>query len=244
LLVYAKIFGIPQILAQYPDGKEEYDQHRDRYVQFLKDWGEGIPALLPDDFEVTISREAAGRSGDIFGAIIGWANSEMSKRILGSTLTVEIGNQGAYAAADTHRDAPYMRSRADARKLASTLRRDLLRPFVELNAPALASAYGVPPEELLGLVPKCSWRIEREMSPMDRQRVYEGAVNELGLEVDEEQYRDEMGLDAPRAGGKRLAGKPQQVSSGGALVGSVEASQQGAEAPAEPSRSAERAEEP
>lgn len=229
-LVYAKLFGIPNIMAKYPDGQEEYEAHRSKYVQFLKDWGEGIPALLPDSLVTEITREPAGRSSDVHGAIIGWANSEMSKRVLGSTLTVEIGNTGAYAAADTHRDAPYMRTRVDARKLAGTLRRDLLRPIVELNAPVLAQAFGCPPEELLDAVPKCSWRIEREMTPRDRQAVYEGAVNELGLEVDEDQYRDEMGLDAPRQGGRRLRGKPIQVGTGG-LAPSVEASHEGAPPP-------------
>jgi phage gp29-like protein len=229
-LVYAKLFGIPNIMAKYPNGIEEYEAHREKYVQFLKDWGEGIPALLPDDLTVEITREAAGRSNDVHGAIIGWANGEMSKRILGSTLTVEIGNQGAYAAADTHRDAPYMRSRADAKKLAGTLRRDLFASIVEINRERLAAALNATPEDLLECVPRCSWRIEREMTPMDRQKVYEGAVNELGLEVDEEQYRDEMGMDAPRPGGRALRGKPIAIGTGG-LAPSVEASNDGAEPP-------------
>lgn len=227
-LVYGKIFGIPQILAQYPNAVEEYEKHRDMYEQILKDWGEGIPALLPDELAVTISREAAGRSGDLHGSIIGWANSEMSKRILGSTLTVEIGNQGAYAAADTHRDAPYMRTRADARKLAGTLRRDLLRPILIINQSTLADALGETPEDIMERVPRCSWRIEREMTPVDRQKVYEGAVNELGLAVDEGQYRDEMGLDAPRPGTPALRGKPVPIGTGG-LAPSLDASEDGAE---------------
>jgi len=229
-LVYAKIFGIPMILGKYPDGHEEYEAHREKYAKLLADWGEGIPALVPESLATEISREAGGRSNDLHGAIIGWANAEMSKRVLGSTLTVEIGNQGAYAAADTHRDAPYMRSRADARKLAATYRRDLLAPILYVNQVALAKALGQPAEEILDRVPKCSWRIEREMTPMDRQKVFEGAVNELGLEVDEDEYRDEFGLDAPRPGGRKLRGKPVPVGTGG-LAPSVEASKDGAEPP-------------
>jgi phage gp29-like protein len=229
-LVYGKIFGIPTILAQYPNGLQEYDAHRNEYQQILKDWGEGIPALLPEELVVDIKRDGGGKSDDVHGAIIGWANSEISKRVLGSTLTVEIGNTGAYAAADTHRDAPYMRSRADAKKLASTIRRDVLTPFVRLNRYALADILGVPPEEVMERVPRCSWRIEREMTPVQRQEVYEGAVNELGLDVDEDQYRDEMGFDPPRPGGRQLRGKPIAVGSGG-LAPSVEASREGAPAP-------------
>jgi hypothetical protein len=224
-LVYAKLFGIPQILAQYPEGTEEYDKHRTKYVQFLKDWGEGIPALLPDDLKVNISREPAGRSNDLHGAIIGWANAEISKRVLGSTLTVEMGGQGSWAAADTHRDAPYMRSRADAKKLAGTLRRDLLTSIIEVNLQEIATATGFSPDSLLESAARCSWRIEKEMSPRDRQAIIEGAVNELGCEVDEEQYRDEMGLDAPPRGGKALRGKLQPIASGGGVVPTVPAAQ-------------------
>lgn len=242
-LVYAKLFGIPNIIAKYPDSQEEYEAHRSEYVKFLKDWGEGVPALLPDSLVTEITREPAGRSGDIHGSIIGWANSEMSKRILGSTLTVEMGGQGSWAAADTHRDAPYMRSRSDSRKLDGTLRRDLFKPIVWVNCHALAGVIGKSPEELMDCVAKCSRRIEREMTPVDRQRVYEGAVNELGLEVDEDQYRDEMGMDAPRASGPKLRGKPLPIGPGG-LAPSVDASKDGVEAPkkepAQPARPPQR----
>lgn len=230
-LIYGKLFGIPQILAQFPDGKEEYEEHRDKYTQWLKDWGEGIPALLPDSLTVNLTREASGRSGDVHGSIIGWANQEIMKRVLGSTLTVEMGSNGSWAAADTHRDAPYMRSRADARKLAATLRRDLLTPILEVNKLALAKALGVSPEEIIDAVPKCSWRIEREMTPKDRLEVYTKAVNELCLDVDEDQFRDEFGIDAPSPSGKKLRGKPIAIGSGGLAPG-LDAAQDGAE-PAE-----------
>ncbi len=230
-LVYAKLFGIPNIYGTYPDNEDQYAQHRAEYQQILKDFGEGIPALVPDSLKVEISREPSARSSDVHAAIIGWANAEMSKRILGSTLTVEIGNVGAYAAADTHRDAPYMRSRADAKKLCGTLRRDLFRAFVEVNLQELASALGESPDDLLDSIPTCSRRIEKESSPTDRQKIYEGAVNELGLEVDEEQYRDEMGLDAPRPGGTKLRGRAETVSAGAALIPTSDASDGGVKNP-------------
>lgn len=216
-LVYAKLFGIPNILARYPEGKEEYGEHREQYVQFLKDWGEGIPALLPDDLTCEITREPAGRSGDIHGAIVGWANSEMSKRILGSTLTVEMGGAGSYATADVHRDAPYMRSRADAKKLAATLRRDLITPIIEENVDALAGALGKPPAEILELVPRWSWRIEREMTPRDRLAVYQGG-SDYGFRVSKTQFSDEFGLDEAIDDEDLLPGKVEPVTSGGALV--------------------------
>ena len=222
-LVYAKIFGIPQIIAKYPNGMEEYTAHREKYMAFLRDWGEGIPALLPDDLVFEITREASGRSNDVHGSLVGWANTEMSKRVLGSTLTTEMGGPGSWAAADVHRDAPFMRARADAKKLSGTLRRDLFTAIVEENIWVLAQALGVTPEDILDAVPRCSWRIEREMTARDRHAVYEGAVNELGMEVDEDQYRDEFGMDRPRHGGRALPGRALVKKQGEVAVPNTEA---------------------
>ncbi len=217
-LIYGKIFGIPQILAKFPNGEEEYKKHRDEYQRILKDWGEGIPAMVPDNLIVEIPANAnGGKAGDIHGSIIGWANAEISKRVLGSTLTVEMAQSGSYNAADVHAEAPQIRARGDARRLAETLRRDLFRSMLRLNAAALANAYGESPEEVVSSVPKCSWRIDREMKTTDRLTVY-GKADELGVATDEQQFRDDFGLDAPRPGGKAIKGKVQQIPAEGALT--------------------------
>jgi len=217
-LIYGKIFGIPQILAKFPNAEEEYRVHREKYQQILKDWGEGIPALVPDNLNVEIPTNAnGGRAGDVHGSIIGWANAEISKRVLGSTLTVEMAQSGSYNAADVHAEAPQIRARGDARRLAETLRRDLFRAMLRLNAARLGEAYGVAFNEVTASVPKCSWRIDREMKTTDRLTVY-GKADELGVATDEQQFRDDFGLDAPRPGGRAIKGKVQQIPAEGALT--------------------------
>lgn len=217
-LIYGKIFGIPQILAKFPNGEEEFKVHRDEYRQILKDWGEGIPAIVPDNLKIELPANAnSGRAGDVHGSIIGWANAEISKRVLGSTLTVEMAQSGSYNAADVHAEAPQIRARGDARRLAETLRRDLFRSMLHLNRNSLAAAYGVSPEEAAASVPKCSWRIDREMKTTDRLTVYEKA-DALGVAADEQQFRDDFGLDAPRPGGKAIKGKVQAIPAEGALT--------------------------
>lgn len=226
-LIYSKLRSIPHIFATYPEGETEYDVHRTIYEQILKDYGEGIPALVPNTLKIEHGPEPAGRTGDIQGSIIGWANTEMSKRILGSTLTVEVSGQGAWAAADTHRDAPYMRARADAKKLAATLRSQFLRAIVDVNKEELSRATGKAPEELLGCVSKCSWRIDREMAPTDRLQAWDKGV-ELGIELDEDQFLDEFGFNRPAKGGRAIKGKVTAVPSGGALVSAADVAKAGA----------------
>jgi phage gp29-like protein len=157
----------------------------------------------------------------------------MSIRVLGATLTARIGNVGSFAATAEHAQVKYGREEADARKLCSTLRRDLLQPFIELNSLTLANALRHRPSEILRRVPAMRFRIDRETTAAERAGIVSRAVNEWGMEVDEEQMRDEFNLDAVRPGSRPLPGKPQQVTSGGAVLGTVDAARDGATAPRE-----------
>jgi len=223
-LVYSNIYGLPQIQGIYDGDTEQLSLHRSIYETLLRDFGHGKPVIHPREFDVKVDpAPTGGRADDVFGALVGWANSEMSKRVQHETLTTEMGGVGSYNASETHADVKNAGVRSDARKLAQTLRTDLLKPIVELNALALARAWGENPDDIIAEVPRMSWRIERETTPEVRARIYATAVNELGVELDPDQFHDEFGFDRPRGGNKPLAGKPIAIASGGAAVGSLDA---------------------
>jgi len=222
-LTFAHLYGIPQLEGIYDGEISQQPELRTLYETVLRDFGEGIPAIHPRDFEVKITQPpAGGKSSDVHGALMGMCNAEMSKRVQGETLTTEMGQYGSYGASETHADVRHAIVVADGKKLCNTYRRDLFRPIVELNATRLAAALGRTSEEIMAAVPVASFRIDREVSPMDRQKIYEGAVG-LGLEVDQDQYFDEMGFDRPRPGSKPIPGQPVTVSQGGAAVSTVDA---------------------
>lgn len=229
-LNYAHLYGVPQLELTYDGTVEEYQEHRALYEQILRDFGQGIPAIHPRDAEIKITNPpGGGRANDPQGALIGWANSEISKRVQGETLTTEMGGVGGYNTADIHADVKHAFVVSDARKLADTLRRQLIGPIVELNMPELTRTLGASPDEIRASLPHIRWRIEREMRPNERADVMIKFAN-AGLLIDEEQVREEFGLEPPRPGGKALAGEPVQVGTGG-VVGSTEAAQDGAEPP-------------
>jgi len=122
-------------------------------------------------------------------------DASMSIRVLGATLTARIGNVGSFAATAEHAQVKYGREEADARKLCSTLRRDLLAPFIDLNLLTLANALKRRPDEIRRRVPAMRFRIDRETTATERAGIVSRAVNEWGLEVDEEQMRDEFNLE-------------------------------------------------
>lgn len=203
-VVYSNLFGVPQILGKYTGDRDTLDAERGVYEAVLRDFGQGKPAIVSDEFSIDVENPpVGGKSDDVFGALIGWSNAEMSKRVQGQTLTTEIGGQGSYALGEVQADVKHAIVKSDARKLAQTLRSDLLRPMIVLNAATLCEAFHASLDELLACVPRLSWRIERETTPEVRQRIFTG-LQTMGLEIDEEQVREEFGADAPRPGSKPL----------------------------------------
>jgi phage gp29-like protein len=59
-------------------------------------------AVIPDDSSVEIQEANKSSSAEVFEKLIDKMNSEISKAILGQTLTTEIGSTGSYAASNTH----------------------------------------------------------------------------------------------------------------------------------------------
>ncbi len=225
-------FGIPTPYIQYRGTEAQYEEFKAVYEDMLNALGKGLGAILPDSAKVDVLRTPeGGRSSDPHGSMVDVCNASMAVRILGGTLTTRAGNSGSYALGDVHATVQHARELADARKFAATARRDLHFPFFWFNRYTIADAIGERPDDILDAVPEMRFRIAKETSPQERSQIISAAINEWGLLVDEEQLHDEFDLDMPRPGSKPAPGRPQQVTNGGALVGSVEASREGAEAP-------------
>ena len=78
----------------------------------------------------------AGRTGsaELYQSMCAYLDAQVSKAVLGQTLTTEIPQgAGSRAAAEVHDSVRRDIMSADARRLAATLNRDLVRPIVDLN---------------------------------------------------------------------------------------------------------------
>jgi hypothetical protein len=132
----------------------------------------------------------------------------------------------------------YAREEADARRLWSCLRPQLLAPIVYVNAEPIARAlnaagYNATPDMIVRRVPRGLHRVPREIDPLQRGQLVSMAMNEWGLRIGAESLYDEFNLPQPTDENDIAPGAPQQVTSGGKVVGSVEAATDGAEAPKE-----------
>jgi len=73
-------------------------------------------------------------SAELYQKFCEYLDAQVSKAVLGQTLTTEMpASGGSRAAAEVHESVRRDILNADARRLAATLERDLVRPIVELN---------------------------------------------------------------------------------------------------------------
>ena len=91
---------MPHLIGKHPRGatKEETDNLADLLEQMVQD----AIAVIPDDSSVEIQEANKSSSAAIYEQLIDKMNAEISKAILGQTLTTEIGSNGSYAASNTH----------------------------------------------------------------------------------------------------------------------------------------------
>ena len=99
-VIFTEKYGIPHLIGKHPRGatKEETDKLADLLEEMIQD----AIAVIPDDSSVEIQEANKSSSAEIFEKLIDKMNSEISKAILGQTLTTEIGATGSYAASNTH----------------------------------------------------------------------------------------------------------------------------------------------
>ena len=99
-VIFTEKYGMPHLIGKHPRGatKEETNTLADMLEEMVQD----AIAVIPDDSSVEIQEANKSSSAAIYEQLIDKMNAEISKAILGQTLTTEIGSTGSYAASNTH----------------------------------------------------------------------------------------------------------------------------------------------
>ncbi|MEJ2671216.1 MAG: DUF935 domain-containing protein [Deltaproteobacteria bacterium] len=130
---FNEVFGMPLRLGKYEPTSTPAD--RDALVTAIRNLGSDAAGVISKATEIEFV-EAASRSGGAnpYQLMADFCNREMSKAVLGQTLTTDTaGSTGTYAAAFIHGQVRRDLVEADAQALAATLREQLLRPLVGFN---------------------------------------------------------------------------------------------------------------
>lgn len=129
-VVFTEKYGMPHLVGKHPRGASK--EETETFADLLEDMVSDAIAVIPDDSSVEIQGTATTASADIYEKLIDKMNAEISKAILGQTLTTEIGSQGSYAASQTHMQVRRDLIDADKKLVESTINQ-LIRWIYELN---------------------------------------------------------------------------------------------------------------
>lgn len=232
--VFLTLFGIPNIWAKIPREKWEDPLVKSSVQQALTDFGQGIPTILLDDIDIEIKpNQPGGGSNDVHSTLVGFCNAELSKVVNGETLTTELAQTGSYNASSTHQATLYDTVKADGDAVDGSIRGQLFRAVIKLNAPELARVLGHPPEDLFLANPKAEHVIEREVSPEARMNMLDVAVNKLRVPVGVSSVYRTFGFSPPAPGEEQIKGELTTITGGGAAV-SAGVSEDKVEVPKEP----------
>ena len=129
--IFAEKFGLPWVVGKVPRGTNETD--RDRMLTALTNMVQDATAVINNDESIDFPESwvKTGTSG-LFGDLISSSNREISKAILGQTLTTEIDQGGSYAAAKEHMEVRADLIDQDKRMVAAEFNR-LFGWIVKLN---------------------------------------------------------------------------------------------------------------
>lgn len=127
---FCEIFGLPLRLGKYQPGASEEDKKA--LMQALIQIGTDAAGMVPDGTSIEfITTEKTG-STDLYDRLARYCDEQVSKAILGQTLTSDSGG-GSYAQSKTHNEVRHDLTIADCKALAATLRKYLIRPLVFYN---------------------------------------------------------------------------------------------------------------
>lgn len=128
--VFSEKYGMPFLIGKLPKGglKDNLQNISEMLQKMVQD----AIAVIPDDSRIEILESKNTSSGEVYEKLIDKMNSEISKAILGQTLTTEIGSTGSYAASNTHMSVRKDIIDADKKLVEKTLNQ-LIRWIYEIN---------------------------------------------------------------------------------------------------------------
>ena len=127
---FAEVYGLPLRLGKYAAGASDEDKRA--LMGALVQIGADAAGIIPDGSSIDFITTEKSGSTDLYERLARYCDEQISKAILGQTLTSDSGG-GSYAQSKTHNDVRHDLTVADCKALASTLRRDLIRPLCIFN---------------------------------------------------------------------------------------------------------------
>lgn len=188
---FADIFGMPMRVGRYGPGASKADIST--LMSAVANLGSDAAAVIPDSMRIDFTQAAnVSGAGDFFKGLAEWWDKQVSKAVVGQTMSTDDGS--SLAQANIHNEVRIDLLQADAKAESNTLNRCFVRAWCDLNF-----APGRPYPRLIIEVPQ----------PEDTRLLIEALEKlvPLGLKVEQSVIRDKLNLPGP-AKDAELLGTP------------------------------------
>jgi phage gp29-like protein len=176
-LVFAEKFGSPTAIGKYPEGMPVDKQNA--LLQTLGDLAQETAIIAPLETQIELLEAARSGSIDTYERLVRYMDEEISKAVLGETLTTTLGNAGSYAASKTHNEVRLELVRSDSDLLSASLHDSLLTWLTELHFPGAG-------------VPRV-WRKVQEAVDLKAEAEKDEIVFGMGFEPEEAWIQEKYG---------------------------------------------------
>jgi len=175
-------FGQPTALGRYPAGASEAEQ--DKLLAALQAIASEAGVIVPDGMVVELVEAKRAGTFDAYESLARYMDEDISKVILGQTLTTSAGAAGSRALGQVHNEVRLEITKGDADLLSDTLNSGLVQWIVDLNVPGYAAS---------GLAyPRIWWDVS-EPEDLVARAGRDEKVRRLGYRPTEEYIRDTYG---------------------------------------------------
>ncbi|MFL1781443.1 DUF935 domain-containing protein [Candidatus Hepatincolaceae symbiont of Richtersius coronifer] len=124
-----EVFGMPIRIGKYDQSATDTD--RTKLLQAVSDIGVDFAAIIPQEMQIEFIDAKVNSNGDLYRNYINYLDEQISKIVLGQTMTTHSGS--SLSQAQVHNEVRQIIQKADALDLADTINRDLIKPLIDLN---------------------------------------------------------------------------------------------------------------
>lgn len=192
---FADIFGMPMRVGRYGPGASKDDIAT--LMSAVANLGSDAAAVIPDSMKIDFPQATSVTgAGDFFKGLAEWWDKQVSKAVVGQTMSTDDGSSQAQA--NIHNEVRLDLLQADAKAESNTLNRYFVRPWCDLNF-----APGRKYPRLILDVPQPE-NTQLLVTALER-------LVPLGLEVEQSVIRDKLNIPEPAKGAK-LLGAPASAA--------------------------------
>ena len=194
-VAFCEVFGMPLRLGKYSAAASDDDKKA--LMDAIYSLGSDAAGIVPDSTLIEFIESQKTTTVEIYEKLARYCDEQISKAILGQTLSSDSGG-GSYAQGKVHNEVRHDLTVADAKALAVTIRRDIIKPLVEYNF-----GYNMN-------IPFFTFDCQEAEDQKETVDIYKTLVCDMGLKIPESHIYKKFNIPKPEDGEKVL--EPREIS--------------------------------